>query len=284
MQPYRQDRSTRITLPEVCLPVPKNDFRTYERVSASLAGVREMLEEYRSNEGRIGYGALNPAMSCSKASIALDALAADPDCENRDEMVAEADLYRGNIDNLVEQFQMASLPESMQELLGSGQGHALAAWGREQKINMIHQENTEATLFSLFFPAVINLCDIPALPTVKDFSCPVQAVLAAYQDLAGELAKRLDDFMVFGSGTSMSTDDQFARYDHLVRAIRSLHHKLDEFKGVPGNIVSNSFWRGSFFRDKQFRLGMLLIRQVGDQEKRLFQKKVANELLAKIRN
>lgn len=275
----RRDRSSRLTLPEVYFPTPKSeeDFRTYERLLASLEGVREMLEEYRSNEGRVGYGALNTAMACSKASIAYDVRGEEHDVE-------EAARYREEMENLVEQFQTATLPEHIQKLLGSGLGHAVAQVGRNQKLDMIYQEKVEAELVSHFFPVLTSpdSIEVPKLPTVRGFGCPVQAVIAGYQDLPLELSKRLSEYIVRNTSTINLSDHVFY-YGRFLAIARSIYQKLEEFKGVPGYVIDNSFWRGSRFSDKQHRIQMLLVLHTENQERRLFQMKVMAELCTKLR-
>lgn len=271
----QNQRSTRIVLPQVELPIPdpKEDFRTYERMSASLGGVREMLEEYRRNLGAVGFATLNAAMDLSKASIAYDARGGEEDMKR-------AQFYREDIDGLVEQFQTAVLPDRMQELLASGLGHALAQVGRNQQSDMVNQEKVEATLFSLFFPVLTSLdftVEIPELPTLREFGCMPQAAIGGFQDLPLELSKQLTKW-VRKNSASLDEDTHIFFYDRFIEVAESIQQKLDEFKGIPQGLINNSFWRGSGYSDKQRRLQFLLVLHNEKQEARLFNQKVAEGL------
>ncbi|MDP1689207.1 MAG: hypothetical protein Q8L47_03695 [bacterium] len=268
-------RSTRIELPvaELPIPDPKEDFRTYERISASLGGVREMLEEYRRNLGAVGFATLNTAMGLSKASIVYDARGGEED-------VQRAQFYREDIDGLVGQFQTAVLPDRMQELLASELGHALAQVGRNQQLDMVNQEKVESELFSRIFPVLTSsdfTIEVPELPTLREFGCMPQPVIAGCEDLPLELSKQLNKYMVSHSA-SISPTDHIFYYGRFIAITRSICQKLEEFSGIPQSVINNSFWRGSSFSDKLHRIQMLLILHTEKQEARLFQKKVADEL------
>lgn len=278
MQNNRRDRSTRLVLPEVYFPIPKpeEDFRAYQRISESLDGARELLDEYRRNEGAVGYAALNAAMDCSKASIAYRVRGEEYDGE-------EADHYLGNMVDVIEQFQTATLPEHLSELLGSGLGHAMAQVGRNPKLDMQHQERVEAELVRCYWPVVTSPdhIEVPKLPTIKDFGCNVQAVIAGFQDLPSELMTRLDEYIVKNS-SKIAPDGHPLYHGRILTIARSSFQKLEEFSGVPGYVINNSFWRGSSYSAKQFRIKMLLIRQTEDQGRRLLDQKRDEALVDKV--
>ncbi len=270
----RRDRSTRLVLPEVYFPVPKpeEDFRTFERLSEMLHGARGLLDEYRRNEGAVGYAALNSAMDCSKASIAYRVRGEEYDDE-------EADRYLSEMEGVIEQFKEASLSAQLSELLGSGLGHALAQVGRNQKLDMKHQERVEALLFGIFWQVLISRdpVEVSTLPTIKELGCPVQNVIAGIQDLPSELATRFDEYV--GENSSKVTADEGVLYwGRFLKIIRSFYLKLEEFSGIPGYVINNSFQRGSGFGSKQFRIKMLLIRQTENQNRRLHEQKSRHEI------
>lgn len=243
---YNREKSW-VHLPKVNFPTPdpKDDFRTYERVSDSLRGVHGLLEEYRSNEGRVGHAIKNTVMRLTKAAVAYEVRGNPGDVE----CAAE---YRAESRRIVGEYHCLSLPDELAAVCADGRTHPVAGYKRDRFSDMMYQEIVESELHVPFWLVIIGeLNEVPELPTVSKLDAPVQSILGAWVDLVSELAKGVD--AVSGGKKDAATGERIDLFGRYLKIAGSIQLCLHDFKGFTPAVVNNSFGRGQGFKDKLYR-------------------------------
>lgn len=212
--------------PQPYVPDPSQDFGMYAQMDVAFSGLRQYLDDLRSNEGRLGHGAQNKMSDLSKAYIKA------VQCGDEEEI--------------------AYISRAMEDLvtgLEKGMSNKELAESGNRYSRTVYQERWEAELCGKIWPVITGKASsVPELVSWKDFRGNVQSYVYGFLEIVSELGKALTDELFFDP--DLTTEGEFVLFGRYLAVADSIALRLAQERHAPGYVINNGYDRWTSFSKK----------------------------------